>query len=220
VWKPHNPISFNPEEKRTDTQALLPLLHALKVFVAKGGTTNFDTFINICNVQLWRFNVAGDNKTYLGLHVKSHSFARFQPNLDFLDRFSWRSYQMSRHPSSGSRGDTWGRMDRQKDRWTDMAKLTGAFRDCAKESYNGRKPIKHEPEKPTTRARIEVEYEHEALVTHTARFSSEPQCRFQQGCTNFLKIWQPPQDSTCQMGHIKQAGLLTAQKYQVPLYKI
>ena len=34
---------------------------------------------------LWWFNIAGNNNTYFGLHVKCQVF---WPNLDFLDRFS------------------------------------------------------------------------------------------------------------------------------------
>ena len=35
--------------------------------------------------HLFRFNVSGNNRTYLGRHLK---FIQFQPHLDFLDRVS------------------------------------------------------------------------------------------------------------------------------------
>ena len=54
--------------------------------------------------------VAGNNKTYFGLHAKYLIFFyRFERNLWFLDRFSSRA--TTGHPSSGSHNDTCVQID-------------------------------------------------------------------------------------------------------------
>ena len=54
------------------------------------------------------------------------SFVLFQPNLEFLDRFSQEvpNTKFHENPSRGNRADTHGQTDRMK--------LIGAFRDNAK----------------------------------------------------------------------------------------
>jgi hypothetical protein len=62
----------------------------------------------------------------------SDIFVLFQPNLEFLDRFSQEvpNTKFYENPSSGNRADTHGQTDRME--------LIGAFRDNAKTHKNGK----------------------------------------------------------------------------------
>jgi hypothetical protein len=77
--------------------------------------------------MLRQFIVADDNKTCLGFGVMCPICAQsdFSHNLNFLNRFSYKSPNLKFHvnPSSGSRANTCGQ--------TDMTKVIGVFRDYA-----------------------------------------------------------------------------------------
>ena len=151
VWKT-NRISFNPEDETWITD----------------GQTDFTSFyifryrlcvINVWKVQLWAFNVAGNNWNLLATSRKvSDIFAPFQSNLDFLDKFLWRS-QISNF--TGIRGDTWGQTDGQTDgrTWRDVA--SGRLSRLCKAPKNCRKSTNDESKKKkqNIRPRIEMGYE-------------------------------------------------------------
>jgi hypothetical protein len=73
---------------------------------------------------LWRFNVAGNNKTYLNFHTKSLIFLANFNHLDF-DGISTEDPNIKFHeiPSSGRCADKCTQMARQ----TDMTKVMGSF---------------------------------------------------------------------------------------------
>ena len=75
-------------------------------------------------MPLWKIYVASNNKMYSGLHVKwvPYIFVVLQPNLQFLDRFSWK-FPISCFAVICPVGA----MLIYADRWTDMMKLTAAF---------------------------------------------------------------------------------------------
>ena len=79
---------------------------------------------------LWRFNVAGNSNTYLGLHVKSPNVTKF--GVSWHGLFNIPQYEISRKSSSGSCADTCGETDGR----TDITKLIGAFRNRAEAPKN------------------------------------------------------------------------------------
>jgi len=63
---------------------------------------------------VWQIYIASNNKIYLGLNTKCLTFLSFfkQIRIFFMDFHKFAQYQVHKNPSSGSRTDMCGQMDR------------------------------------------------------------------------------------------------------------
>jgi hypothetical protein len=78
---------------------------------------------------LWRIYVAGNNKTYLGLHVNCLYFCPILNKLEVSRQnfINVSNIKFHRNPSSGCRADACGLMDRHDEaprRFSRLCKLT------------------------------------------------------------------------------------------------
>jgi hypothetical protein len=88
--------------------------------------------MSLSTILLWRFYIASNNQTYLGLHVKCPIFlSDFTQILIFSADFdkSIISNFTNVRPVGDELIHADGQMDGRTDRQTDMTKLIGAFRE-------------------------------------------------------------------------------------------
>ena len=114
---------------------------------------------------LWWFNVTGNSKTYLGLHVTSPIFYPILIKFRFFQQIFTNVPKIKFHRNASSRSCT--DMHRQMDKQLDIMKLIGAFIQIFKSAYK------------TDRAHINVckNYQLKTLGMHKLRESDSTFCK-------------------------------------------
>jgi hypothetical protein len=79
-------------------------------------------------MNLWQIYVACNNETYLGLHVKCLMFMSYFKNISSFRTYLHGSPKYHIFTEMPPVGDALIRVDRRRDRTSDMTKLLGTFR--------------------------------------------------------------------------------------------